>query len=107
MFENNYDKIVSDTVTNTAPRDRSFQGLQEGQVVKRKIRRGKGANRYIALTEVSVSRNEEVTDIDNRIMLILNQDSFEDNILGKYGQFNIIEVRKTCYLAFLESIVGE
>ena len=78
-----------------------------GQVVERKIHRGKRNHKYKAFAQVYVLDNEELTDIDNRIILISNEGSFEDIVIGKYGQFKIIQVLKTCYLAVLESIVGE
>jgi hypothetical protein len=107
MFENNYDKIVSDTMINTEPRDKSFQGLQKGQIVKRKIHRGKENHRYVASTQVFVLQDEEITGIDNRIILIENENLIDDNLLEKFGQFKIIQVRKTCYVAVLESIIEE
>jgi hypothetical protein len=107
MFENNYDKTVSDTVTNTAPRDRTFQSLQKGQIVKKKIHRGKGTHKYIALTQVCVFRTETITDIDKRIILIENENIIDDSLLEKFGQLRIIEVHKACYVAVLESFVEE
>ena len=104
MFENNYDKIVSDTMINTEPRDKSFQ---KGQIVKRKIHRGKENHKYVAFEQVFVLHNEEITDIDNRVILITNENLIDDNLLEEFGQFKIIEVHKTCYVAVLESIVGE
>jgi hypothetical protein len=89
------------------PKDKTFQGLQMGQVVERKIHRGKGAYKYIAFTKVSVFCNDEITDIDSRIILILNEDDIDDSLLGKLGRFKIIQIHKTCYVAVLESIVEE
>ena len=70
-------------------------------------RKGKGINRYIAFADVFVFSNDEITDIDNRIILILNEDDIDDSFIGKLGRLKIVQVEKTYYVAYLESIVGE
>lgn len=81
-------------------KNRTFQGLQIGQVVARKIHRGKENNRYVAFTQVFVRSNDKITDIDNRIILIENEDTINDSLLGKFGLFRINQVEETYYVAY-------
>ena len=107
MFENNYDKIVSDTMINTEPRDKSFHGFQKGQIVKRKIHRGKENHKYVASAQAFVLQDEEITNVDNRNILIKNEDTIDDSLLEEFGLFKIIQVEKTYYVAYLLAIVRE
>ena len=90
-----------------APKDRTFQGLQMGQIVKSVIHRARGNRKYIAFVNVFDFRDEEITDIDSRILLILNEDDIDDSFIGKLARFKIVETRKTCYLAYVLAKVGE
>lgn len=90
-----------------APKERTFQGLQKGQRVKRRIHRGNGIHKYKALTQVVVFHTNTQIESDTRIILIENENIIDDKFLEKFGQFKIIQVRKTCYVAVLESIIEE
>jgi hypothetical protein len=90
-----------------APKDRTFQGLRVGQIVESVIHRGRGNHKYIAFESVFAFRDEELTDIDSRIILILNEDDIDSSFIGKLARLKIIETRKTCYLAYVLATVGE
>ena len=107
MFENNYDKIVSDTMINTEPRDKSFQGLQIGQIVESVIHRGRGNHKYKAFADVFAFCDDEITDVDSRIILFLNEDDIDDSFIGKLARLKIVKIQKTCYLSYVLAKVGE
>ena len=90
-----------------AIKDRTFQGLQMGQIVMRKIHKGKENRGYVAFAQVFVLKDEEITNVDNRNILILNEDDIDDSFIGKLARFKIVEIRKTCYLAYVLATVGE
>lgn len=90
-----------------APKDRTFQGLHVGQIVMRKIHKGKENRGYLAFAQVFVLKDEEITNVDNRNILIKNEDTIDDSLLEKFGLFKIIQVEKTYYVAYLLAIVRE
>ena len=100
------DEVIGQEVVE-APKERTFQGLQKGQRVKRRIHRGNGIHKYKALTQVVVFHTNTQIESDTRIILIENENIIDDKLLEKFGQFKIIQVRKTCYVAVLESIIEE